>query len=308
MSFDLDLLRRFETVCRRRSFSRAAEELGLSHSAMTKSIRALEEGLNVRLIERTTRALALTEAGQRLLARTPELLAHAQDVKDATLSQTARLSVICGPIALETLGYAALLRFRAQHPSVPVDLQTMTAGLAVEQLAQSRADLLVIHANVARQISSRRGLTVRGVVSEPYVALSRRGHAIAGADMSFEAMLRFEWVVAGFDRVFQEALPADQRDLLHRLGFPKYSISTLSACADLAESSDVLTLAPASAAAVLTETRELAIAPLPVKALFSICAVARSDAIEEPAISAFIDALAGTKASPMGVSPKKSAP
>ena len=43
MSFDLNLIRRFEAVYRLRSFSRAAKELGMTHSAITKSIRTLEE-------------------------------------------------------------------------------------------------------------------------------------------------------------------------------------------------------------------------------------------------------------------------
>lgn len=292
MSFDLALIRRFEAVCRLRSFSRAADELGLSHSAMTKSIRSLEEGLNLRLIERTTRSLTPTEAGKRLLLLAPDLLAHSDDVKAAILADTARLSVICGPVILDALGHRALLEFRAAHPNVHVALQTVAAAIAAEQLAQRRADLLLVHSNIARQIANRKAFAVKEIVSEPYVALFRRGHPIAHTDLSLEAMLKFDWIVAGFDSLFQEALPPAQRELLLRRGFPKYRISSLSACADIVDSADLLTLAPATAAAALIEGRALASAPLPGKAVFSVCAVARAEAVESPHIRGFIDAVA----------------
>lgn len=292
MSFDLALVRRFEAVCRLRSFSRAADELGLSHSALTKSIRSLEEGLNLRLIERTTRSLAPTEAGQRLFSLAPDLLAHSDDVKAAILAETARLSVICGPVVLDALGNRALLEFRAAHPNVHVALQTVAAAIAAEQLAQRRADLLLVHSNVARQIADRKTFVVEEIVSEPYVVLFRRGHPIAQTDLSLEVMLKFDWVVAGFDNLFQEALPPAQRELLLRRGFPKYRISSLSACADMVDSTDLLTLAPATAAAALIEGRALANASLPGKALFSVCAVARAEAVESLHIRGFIDAVA----------------
>jgi DNA-binding transcriptional LysR family regulator len=57
----------FIAVARERSFTRAAKKAGLSQSALSHTIRQLEERLGVRLLTRTTRAVAPTEAGQRLL-------------------------------------------------------------------------------------------------------------------------------------------------------------------------------------------------------------------------------------------------
>ena len=73
MSLDLVLIRRFEAVARLGSFSAAADEVGVTHSAMTKSIRTLEELWGVRLFERTTRSVVATAAGRRLgLPASPE--------------------------------------------------------------------------------------------------------------------------------------------------------------------------------------------------------------------------------------------
>ncbi|MEQ1489169.1 MAG: LysR family transcriptional regulator [Terricaulis sp.] len=296
MSFDLILIRRFEAVCRLRSFSRAADELGLSHSAMTKSIRTLEDGLKVCLLERTTRALALTEAGQRLLKHVPDLLAHAEDVKAAISTDATHLNVICGPVILDALGHRALLEFRTRSPEVHVAMQVMTPALAFDQLVRQRADLLLFHENVVRDIADRKALSVTRLISEPYVVLFRKGHSLARAGRSFESMLGFDWAIAGFDSLFQKALPTAQRAMLLRSGFPKYRIPSLSACADIAERSDLVTVAPASAAAALMAGRALLSAPLPGKARFTVCAVTRADAVGSAHVAAFIESVGRLRA------------
>lgn len=68
-SAEYNQLRAFSVVGERLSFSRAAELLGVSPSALSQMVRGLEERVGVRLLNRTTRSVALTEAGQVLLAR-----------------------------------------------------------------------------------------------------------------------------------------------------------------------------------------------------------------------------------------------
>src|SRR5438034_8650292 len=64
---NLDDLRALVAVARERSFTRAAAKLGVSQSALSQTIRQLEARLGVRLLTRTTRSVAPTEAGERLL-------------------------------------------------------------------------------------------------------------------------------------------------------------------------------------------------------------------------------------------------
>src|SRR5947208_15489136 len=64
----LDDLQAFVAVARERSFTKAAARLGVSQSALSHRMRALEERLGVRLLTRTTRSVSPTEAGERLLA------------------------------------------------------------------------------------------------------------------------------------------------------------------------------------------------------------------------------------------------
>src|SRR3954466_11946248 len=66
---DLSALSVFLTVAEERSFTKAAKRLGVSPSAISHSMRELEEEMGVRLLSRTTRSVALTEAGEHLRAR-----------------------------------------------------------------------------------------------------------------------------------------------------------------------------------------------------------------------------------------------
>src|SRR2546428_9905623 len=84
---ELSVLAAFAVVADERSFTRAAVRLGVSTSAVSHSIRALEERLGVRLLARTTRNVAPTDAGERLLAQLRPALAEIE----AALTQVARL-------------------------------------------------------------------------------------------------------------------------------------------------------------------------------------------------------------------------
>jgi DNA-binding transcriptional LysR family regulator len=75
---DLDDLSAFAAVARTRSFTRAAAELGLSPSALSHAMRGLETRLGVRLLARTTRSVAPTPAGERLLRSLGPALAEVE--------------------------------------------------------------------------------------------------------------------------------------------------------------------------------------------------------------------------------------
>jgi DNA-binding transcriptional LysR family regulator len=123
----LNALSSFIAVARRRSFAAAARDLGVSTSALSQSVRQLEERLDVTLLTRTSRSVAVTEAGQRLLANAgpavDQALASLKTVSASSGEITGRvkLSVPAGAI---TMALDRLLPVFAQrHPSVEVDVQ-----------------------------------------------------------------------------------------------------------------------------------------------------------------------------------------
>ena len=124
----LDDLLAFLAVGRERSFTKAAAKLGVSQSALSQTIRQLEAGLGVRLLSRTTRSVAPTEAGERLL-RTVE--PHFEDI-DAELAALAELrEKPAGTIRITATEYAIqsvlmpkLTKLLQTHPDIKVEMIT----------------------------------------------------------------------------------------------------------------------------------------------------------------------------------------
>ena len=119
-------LRAFAAVVERASFARAAEHLGLSPSALSQTIRLLEERLGTRLWNRTTRSVAPTAVGEQLYARMAPLF---QDMSDAVAEASAAAGHTRGTLRINTLGMAArqviaprLGRFHRAHPDVVLDI------------------------------------------------------------------------------------------------------------------------------------------------------------------------------------------
>lgn len=125
---DLNELTAFAAVARLRSFRKAALERGVSASALSHALRALEERLGVRLLNRTTRSVTPTEAGQQLLAR---LAPAMREITDALLDLSTLQDVPAGKLRLNVPRPAArlllapmLAQFVARYPRVQVELVT----------------------------------------------------------------------------------------------------------------------------------------------------------------------------------------
>ena len=123
---DLDDLAALAAVARVRSFTRAAAELGLSPSALSHAIRGLEGRLGVRLLARTTRSVAPTPAGERLLRSLTPALA---EVSRGLAAMADWRGAPSGAVRLTTFGYAArtilaprLPRFLLDHPDVSIEV------------------------------------------------------------------------------------------------------------------------------------------------------------------------------------------
>jgi DNA-binding transcriptional LysR family regulator len=112
-SKDLDLrdLAAFAMVARHRNFRRAAAELQMSPAALSENLRGLEERLGVRLLNRTTRSVAATEAGERLLTR---LLPALRDMRDAVSDIQSQRDVPAGRLRINAASPAV------QHVLAPM--------------------------------------------------------------------------------------------------------------------------------------------------------------------------------------------
>lgn len=121
----LNSLGAFVAVARRRSFAGAARDLGVSTSALSQSVRQLEERLAVGLLTRTSRSVNLTEAGLRLLGSAgPAIDAALESLKSVTAPPgelTGRIRLTAPAVAVSMVLTHVLPRFRQRYPSVEID-------------------------------------------------------------------------------------------------------------------------------------------------------------------------------------------
>src|SRR6266849_6030968 len=116
----------FLAVAKERSFTRAAAKLGVSQSALSHTIRGLEEGLGLRLLSRTTRSVAPTEAGERLLRtvgpRFDEIDAELAALSELREKPAGTIRVTTGEHSAEAILWPALAKLLPHYPDVKVEL------------------------------------------------------------------------------------------------------------------------------------------------------------------------------------------
>ena len=122
----------FMVVARERSFTRAAAQLGVSQSALSHAMRNMENRLDVRLLTRTTRNVAPTEAGEKLYQRlSPHLLEIEQEIsalRDSREHPAGNIRLTAGEHAMNEILWPKLKAFMQQYPDINIEV-TVDNGL-----------------------------------------------------------------------------------------------------------------------------------------------------------------------------------
>jgi DNA-binding transcriptional LysR family regulator len=125
---ELRVLSAFMAVAEERSFTRAAKRLGVSTSALSHAIRGLEERFGVRLLARTTRSVAPTQAGEQLLARLQPALGDIRSALELIAGlrdrPAGRVRLVVSPLATQAVLAPKLARFARDYPDVILDVTT----------------------------------------------------------------------------------------------------------------------------------------------------------------------------------------
>jgi DNA-binding transcriptional LysR family regulator len=207
---DTRQLAAFCAVVERKSFSQAAERLGVSQPAVSLQIRSLEQRLGRQLLDRSGRRVEPTEAGlnlyrraQRLLALEEQLLEEMTAASDGELRGRLELGASSGPG--ETVLPLLLCEFQSGHPEVTVALSVSDTQTVVDLVARRELELGVVGA-------ARRH---RSVVFEPFfrdevVLACPPGHRFAGRTISLDELRAEPLVVmqegAGVRQVIEDEL------------------------------------------------------------------------------------------------------
>src|SRR5215218_10403529 len=180
---ELRQLRYLVALADERHFTRAAAREHIAQPALSQQIRRLEAEVGLALVERTTRRVAMTAAGELLVARARRILAEVDDAQAelGTLVgvKGGRLAVgalhTMGPVDLSLL----LASFHRNHPAVELTVREQSSEELAEMLREDVIDLAFL--SVPERIQSR-GLELRRLVTEELVAALPTDHSLAGRE------------------------------------------------------------------------------------------------------------------------------
>lgn len=212
MRDDLSGLRAFLCVAEKRSFRGAAAELGVTPSAVSQIVRALEERVGVRLLQRTTRNVGLTEAGEHFIAQLKPAFQAVDVAFESLTAMTGRPSGLLRLTMLRT-GYAdvikpKLARFLAAYPDIRLDicLEESLSNIVAEGFdAGIRLGHSLDREMIAVRVSPDQRLVVVGSPSyfaqhgKPAHPRDLQDHECIGLRMSSGAIARWSFVDNGKD-------------------------------------------------------------------------------------------------------------
>ena len=140
----LTAMKVFVEVAASGSFSATADKLDMSRAMVTRYVSELEQWLNARLLQRTTRSVTLTDAGESCLRRSQQMLALMESVEEETSSQdgvlTGQLRITCSVSFAYAQLAAAVVDFLKLHPLLKIDLNASEGAL---NLVEARIDLAI---------------------------------------------------------------------------------------------------------------------------------------------------------------------
>jgi DNA-binding transcriptional LysR family regulator len=207
---DTRQLAAFCAVVERRSFSQAADRLGVTQPAVSLQVRALEKRLGTQLLDRSGRRVEPTEAGwrlyrgaQRMLALEGQLVAEVAATGEGALSGDLVLGASTGPAAVAIP--VALAEFQRQNPDVRVFLTVSDTHSVVERVAARELELGIVGA--ARR---HRGVRFEPFFSDQVILACPPSHSFAGRTITLDE-LRADTLIlmqdgAGVRQVVEDAL------------------------------------------------------------------------------------------------------
>jgi len=207
---DTRQLAAFCAVVERKSFSQAAERLGVTQPAVSLQIRALEERLGQRLLDRSGRSVEPTEAGarlyrnaQRMLQLEEHLLQDVAATRQGELTGTLAIGASTGPGA--HLVPLLLCEFQLDHPALRVALSIFDTQAVIDRVAARELELGVVGA-----LRRNRSLDFEPLARDEIVLAVPPDHPAAGRELTLEELQREKLIVmqegAGVRQVVDEEL------------------------------------------------------------------------------------------------------
>jgi DNA-binding transcriptional LysR family regulator len=178
MNVGLRQLRAFLAVARRGSFTRAAEDVALSQSAVSLSVRQLEDELGLKLLDRTTRQVQLTAIGSTLVATGSRLIdeldATLRELRDIGEQHRGRVVMACVPAVARSLMPKCVVYCATKWPSISLSIDDSAASEVIRKVARGEVEFGIASGEIASA-----GLLVQPLMDDPFRLVCRRDDPLA---------------------------------------------------------------------------------------------------------------------------------
>ncbi|MFC7408100.1 MULTISPECIES: LysR family transcriptional regulator [Hydrogenophaga] len=188
----LQSLRAFQKVVDEGGFAAAARALDMAPAGVTRLVADLEEHLGTRLLQRTTRRVSLTDAGDALLKRSRHILQDVDEAFAVTQSHTSELSgvlrVLAPPVLAVNIVAPLVAGFRAQYPRITIDLHVETAY----ELSVEDHDITLVGSTdqLGEQVVARHVASSEAVVCASASYIAQHGAPQTPEDLALHQCLR----------------------------------------------------------------------------------------------------------------------
>lgn len=210
MNVTLRQLRVFRAVAESRNFSRAGDQIGLTQPAVSRSIFELEGQLGLKLLDRTTREVALTEAGQSLAARLDRLLDELEqtllEVQGMASARRGKVRVASSPTLSANLMPACIAACAKAEPNIELVLLDRIQQDVLDSVRAGEVDF-----GVVIEPASQDDLQCETILDDPFCLVLPPGHRLAGrkqvrwSALDGEAMVLLDHA-SGSRRLIDQAL------------------------------------------------------------------------------------------------------
>ncbi|MES2977380.1 MAG: LysR family transcriptional regulator [Pseudomonadota bacterium] len=171
-------IRAFWLVAQEGSMTRAAAQMHLTNSALSMLVRTLEEELEVRLFERTTRRVELTEAGRQFLPAVRDMFialdSGIETLREGKRQKSERLALVTSPLLAASLAPTVIARFKDRFPNVHVTLIDVPVDQIADCVRDARADFGICTAD-----TSLTDLTTQVLYKDTLVLVCSPDHPLA---------------------------------------------------------------------------------------------------------------------------------
>lgn len=226
MNYTLRQLRVFVAVARQGSFSQAGQLIGLSQSAVSHSIKELEGEMGIRLLDRTTREVLLTEAGEQLASRLERMLEELNttllDVRSYGQQRSGTVRVAASQTISAHLMPQCLAASQHHFPDIKVLLRDRPQQWVLQSIRNAEVDFGIVIGPLAAE-----DLECEAILDEPFLLLCRQDDPLASVRTVRWQMLNHRLLVlqdyaSGSRVLIDEALRLQQvqAEIVQEIGHP----------------------------------------------------------------------------------------